>query len=240
MQQYKLIQTLLDPVTNFGKVTVSTGYSSTDIIIVLDTGHGDRLPNPSIGPFNLVWWNSTDYLDPSDDPYVEIVRVTALTGDILTIERPQEGTAQTDKNLPGKTYKMILSLTAKMIPDIQSDAQSRVDVHRTSDTHTLPQPANIFTNFQDVTISRAIGTTYQNTTGKVMMITVSFAGDSNLQILVAETDSSSPPTTIVAQGSVWQTASRNSVTFLVQPGHYYRTRNTGGYYISLQKWIEWY
>lgn len=124
------IQKMLDAAKNFGKVTVSAGYSNLDTVIVLNSGDGTRLPNPSTdGEFNLTWWNSTDYPDPADDPNREIVRATAKTGDILTVIRGQEGISASNKNTPGKTYKMILSITAKIIPDIQSDAQTRVDTH---------------------------------------------------------------------------------------------------------------
>lgn len=41
-----IINTLLDPVINFGKVTVSTGYTSTDTEVTLITGDGSKLPNP--------------------------------------------------------------------------------------------------------------------------------------------------------------------------------------------------
>ncbi len=108
---------LLDSTKNFSKVTVSTGYNSTDTTIVLSTGQGARLPSPE---YNLVWWDFTDYNDPSDDPNVEIVRVTTLSTDTLTIQRAQEGTVATNKNLSGKTYKMILAPTEKMITDINS------------------------------------------------------------------------------------------------------------------------
>ena len=63
---------MLDSVANFIKLTVSTGYGSTDTSIVLQSGQGSLLPAP---PFNLVWFDSTDYTDPSLDPDVEIVRV---------------------------------------------------------------------------------------------------------------------------------------------------------------------
>jgi UDP-N-acetylglucosamine transferase subunit ALG13 len=81
MQQ--IINTLLDPVVNFGKVTVSTGYTNLDTVIVLTAGHGSKLPNPSPdGQFNIVWHNSSKYADASDDPNVEIVRCTVRTGDV--------------------------------------------------------------------------------------------------------------------------------------------------------------
>lgn len=111
----------LDPVTNFGKVTVSTGYNAVATSIALSSGHGSRLPQPSSdGAFNLVWWNATDYADPSDDPNREIVRVTARSTDTLTVTRAQESTSASTKNTSGKTYKMVLAITKKMITDIGS------------------------------------------------------------------------------------------------------------------------
>lgn len=110
----------LDPVINFGKVTVSTtGYNASATSITLAAGHGARLP--STFSYNLVWWNVTDYQDPSDDPNREIVRCTARSTDTLTVTRAQEGTAASTKNTNDKVYKMILSVTKKTIEDIASD-----------------------------------------------------------------------------------------------------------------------
>lgn len=109
----------LDPTKNFAIVTVSTGYDNDDTSIALSSGHGARLPAPATdGAFNLVWWNSTDYADPADDPNVEVIRVTARSTDTLTVTRGQEGTSGTNKNTGGKTYKMILAVTKKMVDDI--------------------------------------------------------------------------------------------------------------------------
>ena len=109
----------LDPVLNFAKVTVSTGYDASATSIVLSSGHGAKLPQPSDdGAFNLVWWNSSDYASPTDDPNVEIVRCTALATDTLTVTRAQESTTATIKNTGGKTYTMILSITKNTIDGI--------------------------------------------------------------------------------------------------------------------------
>jgi hypothetical protein len=110
---------MLDPIKNFAKVTVSTGYDASATSIVLASGDGAKLPAPATdGAFNLVWWNSTSYPDPADDPNKEIVRCTARSSDTLTVTRAQEGTSATVKNLAGKTYKMILALTANTMSDI--------------------------------------------------------------------------------------------------------------------------
>jgi hypothetical protein len=104
----------MDAIANFAKVGVSTGYNSAATSIVLNAGNGAKLP---AAPFNLVWWNSSDYPDPSDDPNVEIVRVTAISTDTLTITRAQEGTSASTKNTASKTYQMIQAPTAKTITD---------------------------------------------------------------------------------------------------------------------------
>lgn len=109
----------IDVRSNFGKVTVSTGYDASATSIALSSGHGSKLP--SSFSYNLVWYNSTDYPDPADDPNVEIVRVTNRVTDTLTVTRAQEGTSATTKNTGSKTYKMALAVTKKMIDDIETD-----------------------------------------------------------------------------------------------------------------------
>ena len=120
----------IDPCVNFGKVQASLGYDNTALSIVLKVADGLKLPNPSAdGAFNLVWFNSTDYADPTDDPNREIVRVTAKSTDTLTITRAQEGTTASTKNINGKVYLLILAITAKMITDIKTSLSSEGWVH---------------------------------------------------------------------------------------------------------------
>jgi hypothetical protein len=105
----------LDNTVNFGRVTVLAGHNASDTSIALQSGNGALLPT---APFNVVYWNSTDYADPSSDPNKEIVRVTAGGGggggDTLTVTRGQEGTAGSTKNTAGKTYQMAACPTAKV------------------------------------------------------------------------------------------------------------------------------
>ena len=111
----------MDPVKNFGFVTVSAGYDASATSIVLSSGQGLLLPDPVVdGAYNLPWYDSTNYNNPADDPNVEIVRVIgpAGTGDTKTIVRAQEGTSATSKNTTDSTYKMFSGATAKTITDI--------------------------------------------------------------------------------------------------------------------------
>jgi hypothetical protein len=124
----------LDSVTNFAKANVSAGYASGVTSIDLEAGKGAKFPNPATdGAFNFVWWNTTDYGDPADDPNVEICRCTARSTDTLTIIRAQEGTADVNHNTDGKTYKIILALTAKMVTDINARGVSVQTVSGTID-----------------------------------------------------------------------------------------------------------
>ncbi|MEO8273488.1 MAG: hypothetical protein ABI620_05445 [Chloroflexota bacterium] len=106
----------LDQALNFAKSDVSIGYNSAATSIVLATGGGAKFPTV---PFNAVWYDST-YSDPADDPNVEIVRVTVISTDTLTITRAQEGTSAANHNTGGKTYKLIAGPTAKFVTDIGS------------------------------------------------------------------------------------------------------------------------
>lgn len=120
---------MLDPVKNFAIVVVSTGYDDTATSVVLTSGDGAKLPDPSTdGEFNLVWWNSEDFGDPPSDTNVEIVRVTAKSTDTLTITRGQEDTSASSKNEAGKTYKMILTPTKKTIEDIKNWLANKQDI----------------------------------------------------------------------------------------------------------------
>jgi hypothetical protein len=104
----------MDVAKNFAKGTLTQGYDDEATSIVLVAGDGVRFPSV---PFNATWWNSTDFPDPSDDPNREIVRVTAISTDTLTITRAQENTPALEHQLEGKVYKLIAGLTAKVIND---------------------------------------------------------------------------------------------------------------------------
>lgn len=117
----------MDAVKNFGKVVVTTTYGASDVTVVLDSADGAKLPQPSTdGEFNLVWWDSTTYPDPCDDPRVEIVRCTARVSDTLTITRAQESTTASTKNTANVTYLMMLGPTAKTITDMAASDLSNV------------------------------------------------------------------------------------------------------------------
>lgn len=109
-----------EPIVNGGLVTVSGLYNAAATSITLQTGQGSKLPATTGGyRYRLVWWDATTYSHPSDDPFSEIVLVTARSGDVLTVVRGYEGTVAQNKNLSGVTYRMMQSLTAEMVGDLR-------------------------------------------------------------------------------------------------------------------------
>lgn len=83
-----------------------------------------KFSDPEVsGEYNCVIFNQNT--GPADDPTVEIVRVTAKSGSVLTITRGQESTSDSDHNTNGKMYVIAAVFTAKMIIDIDNSLYSK-------------------------------------------------------------------------------------------------------------------
>lgn len=126
---------MLDPIVNFGKVTVPLGSTNSATSVALTAGHGARLPAAQTADptsyFNLVWYDANTYLDPADDPNREIVRVTNRTTDALTVTRGQEGITATTKTT---NTTMFLALTKQTYDKLAVSDPSTV----TGATSALP------------------------------------------------------------------------------------------------------
>lgn len=109
----------MDPTRNNVVVTLTAGIDASVTSMQLLLGQGALLPNPATeGAFNMAVYNSTDYSNPSDDPNLEYVRVTAIAADVLTITRAQEGSTAKTHNTAAKTYKAAIVWTKKSIDEI--------------------------------------------------------------------------------------------------------------------------
>ncbi len=67
-------------------VATAPSPAASGTSLTVTTGHGVRFPTP---PYNATVWPTGAQPDPSN---AEIVRVTAIATDALTITRAQEGT----------------------------------------------------------------------------------------------------------------------------------------------------
>jgi hypothetical protein len=119
----------LDEVKNFCILTVNQGYDAAATSIQLAAGEGSKAPADS-EHYNLVWYkNGPDvddngiprYVNPADDPNVEIIRVHSRSGDTLTsVSRGQEGTTAKTHNIAGAFYRLALVPTKKFRDDINA------------------------------------------------------------------------------------------------------------------------
>lgn len=101
-----------DAHVNFGYSTVLTAPSpaSSGLSLVVQSGDGAKLPVP---PFNMtVWPTGVQPLTGN----AEIVRVTAITSDTLTITRQQEGTSARSIVVGDQISNTI---TAKVLTDVE-------------------------------------------------------------------------------------------------------------------------
>lgn len=189
----------LDPVKNNVNVTVSTTYDASATSIVLSGGEGAKLPDPSTdGEFNLVWYDSTTYPDPNDDPNVEIVRVTAVSTDTLTVTRNQEGSGASTKNTGSVTYKMGLFLTKKLVDDIDEVVGSGLITLNS----VIPTPTYVSTTNGVDTISFAsVDVTDEFSPGKYVVCS-STAGSNLVYQVKSSTFSTDTTVELVGETSV--------------------------------------
>jgi hypothetical protein len=127
----------LDSAKNFAAFNVSTGYDAAATSVALASGGGARMPT---APFNATWWNVTDYPDPSDDPNREIVRVTNIATDTLTVTRAQESTSASTKNTGSKTYRIAAGPTARLVTEIAGELSGKA---ASSHTHAQSEVTNL-------------------------------------------------------------------------------------------------
>ena len=101
----------MDAYTNFalGAVLTPPSPATSGTALTLASGHGARLPAP---PFNATVWPVAALPDPTN---AEIVRVTAIAGDVLTITRAQEST--TARSIVAGDW-LAATLTKKTLDDL--------------------------------------------------------------------------------------------------------------------------
>ena len=76
---------------NFAQATLDGVLSAGAAQVTVNAGHS--LPEDFGLTFQLVIWDNSTYLDPADDPDVEIVSAAYNASNVYDITRAQEGTA---------------------------------------------------------------------------------------------------------------------------------------------------
>ena len=136
--------------------------------------------------------------------------------------------------LAGGTMSGAIAMGSNKITGLAAPTAS-ADAARKTDVDTVDAKLDDVTGAEP---TRVLGTIYQNTGGKIRLVTITILLDDTEDVVV-EMDSFTPPTTDIARMSNDNTA-RTSViaTFVVAPNYYYRAREiaAGG---VLTEWHEW-
>lgn len=88
---------------------------------------------PTSAPFMATMWNQTSYPDPSNDPNMEVVSVTGITGNVFNITRAQEGTAASAHST-GNNIQLLL--TVGQIVEHETQINLRATVYRQAFSNT--------------------------------------------------------------------------------------------------------
>lgn len=109
---------VFDPHGNLAYSSVATAPSpaASGTSLTLESGHGARFPDPGAVGYNCTVWPAGAIAIPDN---AEIVRVTAKVGDVLTIQRTQEGSSAR-AILVGD--QITNTVTAKVLEDIEAAA----------------------------------------------------------------------------------------------------------------------
>jgi hypothetical protein len=142
---------MADPQVNFFKSTLVGTYSDSDTSITIATGDGALLPDPSTdGAFNLTIFEG---LQVTGSTEFEIVRVTARSGDVLTVTRGAEST--TPLTIGSATHSILMSATKKTFDDINSSIEN-INLTTLSGVESIT-----YDNTGDEVLQFPVGTTAQ-------------------------------------------------------------------------------
>lgn len=96
-------------------VATAPSPASSGTSLVVTAGHGTRFPAV---PFNATIWEDGELPDPEN---AEIVRVTGISTDTLTIARAQEGTSARTVVVGDR---IAATVTAKTLTDVEPDNEN--------------------------------------------------------------------------------------------------------------------
>jgi len=141
---------------------------------------------------------------------------------------------ESDISLSNNTTNNVSTSKHGFAPIAPNDASKYLDG---TGAYSVPASSAPFTYQDSIAVSRVLGTSYQNTTGKTMFVVVSAYSTIAIN-LIAFSDSSNPSTTQVAAAEALAN-NDTSVSFMVLTGNYYKvTSSTGSN--TLSSWTEWY
>ena len=124
-------------------VTVAPVPATTGLTLTVAAGEGALFP---AAPFNCTVWPGANFTVPPLASNAEIVRVTAVVGDVLTIVRAQEGTVARSIAVG---WQIAETITAKSFQDIESLLPAIQSISAGTTNATGPQI--VFSNGNGIT-----------------------------------------------------------------------------------------
>ncbi len=164
----------LDAAANFARGTLAAGITAGATSLAVGTGEGALFPAV---PFNAVVFDSTTSNDPMNDSSREIVRVTDVAGDVLTITRAQEGASAYAHNTALRRYWISAGPTAKLVTDVNA--------------HISATGTNV----------HGLGSMSAQASSSVSITGGSITGITDLAVADGGTGSSTAPTALLALGA---------------------------------------
>lgn len=162
--------------------------------------------------------------------FVNSTALTLANGTTATTQSAADSTTKVATTAFVNSTALTLANGTTATTQISTDSSTKVA------TTAFVNSVSIISNQNSVIGSRSAGTAYQNTTGKTMFVTVTSTGNTG-NTFEAFTDSSNPPTTSVAKGSIAANSAIASITFIVLNNNYYKITTVGA---NLTIWTEWY
>ena len=124
----------LDPANNLAETELTASVSDT--ATTLPVADASVFPDADTeGPFNVLVWDASANINPSDAPDAEFVRVTSVdtTADELTVQRGQEDTPASAKE-SGSTVTDTWSVKDR--DDIETALNGKADDPHGSESHS--------------------------------------------------------------------------------------------------------
>lgn len=115
---------------NCAKTTLSSAMTTNQTTMTVS----DASVFPSSGDFLVTIWNKNSYADPCNDPNMEIVRVTGVSGNILTITRAQESTIGA---VHSGSHAVEQLITAGTFEDIETAIDGKSDLSHTHNAEDI-------------------------------------------------------------------------------------------------------
>lgn len=157
---------------NFAKSTLSAQMADTDTTAFV----ADITKMPASVPFMMTVWDHSYYTDPADDPNREIMKVTAINGNALTVVRAQEGTTASSHTSDAVAGLLTAGVVEQVTDAIDQHAHTGVAGQGVQIEHSDLAGQTITTSGHTMSSGRVLGRTTASS-GAIEQLSVTGSGN---------------------------------------------------------------